>query len=62
MELKPCPFCGSEPIIKNKGFYSAVACSNLHCQVRPQTEWIIQVFGKSCFKAWNTRKEISNGA
>lgn len=56
MELKPCPFCGSEPKYfdhseHNDDEWHEVACTNHEC-----TYLIAQKSTKeSAFTAWNTR-------
>jgi hypothetical protein len=50
-ELKPCPFCGFEPIINDSGFYKQIECSNLHCLMHPKTNFMLSEYRE----AWNTR-------
>ena len=54
VELKPCPFCGSEAeLITNRSGTNVVRCSNFNC-------WIsTKIFGfkETAINKWNTRAE-----
>lgn len=54
MELKPCPFCGGEASLHNKGVYYWVECKKCGAQAKryPVTRAAIEV--------WNRRHEPSN--
>jgi hypothetical protein len=59
-ELKPCPFCGSTPIINRKPlsgspFRIFIQCVYIHCTIMPQT--IRCAKEKEALRLWNTRKE-----
>jgi hypothetical protein len=54
---KPCPFCGSEPDVKEKtmGSPAVVGCKNLQCYLQPL---LFANWGKSLaeiVEIWNTR-------
>ena len=56
---KPCPFCGSEPIVaehapKVNGEYQwMIACENPHCNFNPSAHGFVS--SEYVIKAWNTR-------
>lgn len=51
--LKPCPFCGTEPIIVRIEGQSAVRCENISCTVDPATMWSDGEL--EVIEHWNTR-------
>ena len=51
--LKPCPFCGEQPVIENHGQYSVV-CDSEKCTVAPMTADGYRT-KLAAIKAWNTR-------
>ena len=61
--LKPCPFCGSDPIVLEtpKSFFYRhdykIGCRNELCMVKPATEWFIAK--EAAITAWNKRKEMN---
>ena len=59
MELKPCPFCGAKPIIRqwpisNKLY---VECINRKCKINPSTELKGWENINSHIDAWNRRAD-----
>ena len=52
IELKPCPFCGSEPKIFEQLPYH-VYCSNIHCICSSVPKGFTSIY--DAVKAWNTR-------
>lgn len=63
-ELKPCPFCGSNPIIDKyippqpHSVAYAVQCVNINCAVRPITDYCKD--RKFIIKQWNRRATDEN--
>ena len=61
-ELKPCPFCGSDPIIEEDRASEKerfiMICGNVNCPVHIYTGWY-ETEDKA-IKAWNTRAEAQN--
>ena len=69
-ELKPCPFCGEKPKVKEwldaygeqaipASIKYQIACPfKTTCPVQPMTEW--REKKQDCVKEWNTRK-VKNG-
>jgi hypothetical protein len=54
-ELKPCPFCGSEPILRTD-YASYIVCSNEKCFMSFD-HMHEQLFGeKMIIDAWNKRQ------
>lgn len=55
-ELKPCPFCGRQPVLEQDEFvktYWKIYCSNVDCVAF----YARGFFGKqSAVKAWNRRQ------
>ena len=52
-ELKPCPFCGSEAILRvDSGYLFYIQCMNLACTAR-DTRWFKSE--EEAIKAWNSR-------
>lgn len=51
--LKPCPFCGKEPVLIQRSEWYAVACNSVTCMVLPQTDDGNKI---AVTEAWNTRK------
>lgn len=57
MDLKPCPFCGKKPGIKDifvLGSEYQVACNYKYCPTQPCTEF--QADKKKAIEKWNKRK------
>lgn len=61
-ELKPCPFCGSKPVLTQDATASrdgfdeySVSCENAECLVNACT-WGFES-GDKAVEAWNTRAE-----
>lgn len=61
-ELKPCPFCGSEPILiyfngltpsTVQHYQVAVSCDGDTCNCSPRTAY--ETSEESAIKAWNRR-------
>ena len=58
IKLKPCPFCGAEPIVvddnanKNRPQH-LIRCKNISCTIRPKTDWYADK--SEVVKHWNTR-------
>ena len=53
MDLKPCPFCGSEPMWKiDSGFIYYIFCSNLACVCRDTRPFKSE---QEAVEAWNKR-------
>ena len=50
IELKPCPFCGLEPVY---GGLNRLYCPNKNCEVRPSTK--MHKTQKDAAEAWNRR-------
>ena len=48
--IKPCPYCGADPIITLIGGYFKVRCINPECPGRQK--WVDK---KLAIEAWNTR-------
>lgn len=55
-ELLNCPFCGFKPIVNNNGFYYQISCSNLHCLMKPKTNFLLN----TAWEAWNRRPQPHN--
>jgi len=57
-ELKPCPFCGCEAILRERNTISPykweVTCDGQECDVFPQTD--THETPEPAIAAWNTRK------
>ena len=57
VELKPCPFCGVEPVLSQDYFgrYD-VRCLNTGCEIMPST----RVYDKAedAAASWNRRAEV----
>ena len=51
--LKPCPFCGKQPVLVHIGNYS-VTCDSQECTVAPGTADGFDT-AKAAIEAWNTR-------
>lgn len=65
MKLKPCPFCGKQPIIgpddpKTEGSaWAYVSCQNNRCSAMPEVQSYSNGPGPSrrnAARKWNTRK------
>lgn len=59
-DMKPCPFCGAEPIAKemitkDNTVRYAVLCINKACYIRPMTNLIAE--RDEAIKEWNWRKK-----
>lgn len=52
-ELKPCPFCGKEPVIRKTDEYFVIECNNLKCPVFVAVRF--RLTEKEAIKAWNKR-------
>ncbi|MCR4819355.1 MAG: Lar family restriction alleviation protein [Fretibacterium sp.] len=52
-ELKPCPFCGEAPIIRDLDLLFRVECSNLYCNCTALTH--IARSRKEAIRFWNRR-------
>lgn len=53
MELKPCPFCGSEPQVStDKRGWMTIACVNLDCHIDVQGGESVHA---EAARLWNTR-------
>lgn len=50
-DLKPCPFCGGEPVVVVRGALSWVCCSSPPCRARGKATYTPE----SAAAAWNTR-------
>lgn len=57
-ELKPCPFCGTEPIIIREYGMTQVKCNNFECWILPGTSRYTNE--EIAFNAWNERAEDGN--
>ena len=56
-EIKPCPFCGAEPVIDNDGGGWYINCDNWReCPVTPRSSGTY-TRRDGCIRAWNTRTE-----
>ena len=58
MELKPCPFCGGEPVIGVYGDYFKISCLEWLCPCNPVLPDTPGSFFKSkaeAIEAWNRR-------
>ena len=57
-ELKPCPWCGKQPIIqrKNNQRKYRVICSYLDCLVFPATNWKNDT-AEDAIRVWNRRAD-----
>ena len=54
VELKPCPFCGSEAeLITDRANMSVVRCSNFSCWISTKTSG----FKETVINKWNTRAD-----
>ena len=58
LDLKPCPFCGAAPEVKQEFSYVRVLCSNKECITLLASQSLIQ---NKAFKRWTTRAPISSG-
>lgn len=48
-EIKPCPFCGETPILRNR----VVSCNNDKCPCAPMTSSSLFKTKEAAIKAWN---------
>jgi len=55
-ELKPCPFCGSEPVEDDDG----IGCQNIHCLVQPLAPKLDGDDVPTPKEIWNTRIRDEN--
>lgn len=57
-ELKPCPFCGKQPILYYLLGKASIDCVNEKCKIKPST-WLHISTNKvdELVKVWNTRVE-----
>lgn len=63
IELKPCPFCGGEPIMSSytyslsgAGIQYKVECERHDCPAQPTVDWHYWT-AEEAAEAWNTRAE-----
>lgn len=63
IELKPCPFCGGEPIMSSytyslsgAGIQYKVECERHNCPAQPTVDWHYWT-AEEAAEAWNTRAE-----
>lgn len=54
-QLKPCPFCGGEPLLKRCGKMSFVVCDYSYCDVQPWTKYMQT--DEEAIEVWNRRAE-----
>ena len=54
-ELKPCPFCGNTPMLRNDAGEWRVECSGPECDCLPSTWWYESE--EEAIEAWNRRAE-----
>lgn len=54
MELKPCPFCGSEPDLYGDCDMVKVRCTNYHCGCETRG-WFDEI--EDAVEHWNTRRD-----
>lgn len=56
VELKPCPFCGAEPVLSPDYFgrYD-VRCLNADCKIMPATS--VYLTPEDAAEVWNRRAE-----
>lgn len=61
IELKPCPFCGEQPIVYDNydmnGF--DVSCNNGECAFQPTNDWLMKT-REAAITAWNTRCDVTD--
>lgn len=62
-KLKPCPWCGAEPIVSRSDMWEIrgkrmwrVQCDNVACRMTADTGWLGSK--RASIAAWNRRKEI----
>lgn len=54
IELKPCPWCGSDAVLVKRGVGRYfVSCGNEDCDVRPALRFYFK--RKAAIEAWNRR-------
>ena len=53
IKLKPCPFCGKKPKVKEDGVSLYIKCSNRYCFAGEH--WVKNVITKDLIEAWNAR-------
>lgn len=51
--LKPCPWCGQEPVITKIEGQTSVRCESQHCNILPTSMWSDGEL--EVFEQWNTR-------
>lgn len=54
-ELKPCPWCGSEPRVLQYGNSGVISCMNHKCKMAPQTPLKQNV--AELVYIWNNRED-----
>ncbi len=57
-ELKPCPFCGSKPVVSIRFDFGSVKCINESCWVRPHVrrkDDATKIGATIAIEAWNRR-------
>ena len=61
MELKPCPFCGENPTIRNGNWGDnelvIIGCESPQCFVMPATSMLMGRSMEEAAYAWNTRSK-----
>ncbi len=61
VELKPCPFCGADPIEKKQREFSRnkllywICCDNFDCYINPRTDKFYSL--SQARDVWNKRAE-----
>ena len=55
MKIKPCPFCGRDPILYKHRLGWYIQCYSKRCGVAPSTSYFVTK--KTVIEAWNTRSK-----
>lgn len=51
--LKPCPFCGGEALVRRTMEEEMmIECDNSQCLIRPRTPWVSE---EEAIESWNRR-------